>query len=102
MCARPKKWRYCSSEIKRLFFKPQGIQLPFEIADLKGDELEAMRLCDLKELDHEDAAREVGISRRTLERLLNSGRNKVAEALIVGRGIKISFPEYLAFRKNRR
>jgi predicted DNA-binding protein (UPF0251 family) len=47
------------------------------------------------DLDHEDAAKRVGISRRTLERLLHAGHHKVTGALIGGHAIQISFPQYV-------
>ena len=46
------------------------------------DELEAMRLCDLDELDQETAGRHMGISRGTIQRLLQSGRAKILRALL--------------------
>jgi len=94
--ARPKKNRRIGEALKARLLKPQG--KPDGLTDIKGDELEAMRLCDVKALFQEKAARSMGVSRRTLERILDSGRKKVAEALISGKAIKISFPEYVTFK----
>lgn len=100
MAARPYKWRRCSALLQDYFFKPRGITLSrLKIANIKIDELEAMRLCDVDDLDHEDAAKRVGVSRRTIERLLNSGRFKVVGALIKGYGIQITYPKYITFKK---
>ncbi|MEA3493365.1 MAG: DUF134 domain-containing protein [Candidatus Margulisiibacteriota bacterium] len=100
MAARPYKWRKCSTLFRDYFFKPQGMSpSKNKIANLKIDELEAMRLCDVDDLDHEDAAKKVGVSRRTIERLLNSGRFKVVGALIKGYGIQITYPKYISFKK---
>jgi predicted DNA-binding protein (UPF0251 family) len=97
--ARPRKWRICSSILRGYFFKPRGASVSgLNIAELAGDELEAMRLCDVVDLDHEDAADRVGISRRTLERLLRIGRYKVVNALARGSAIRISFPEHVKRR----
>ena len=101
--ARPKKWRYLSPFIKAYFFRPRGIAAArLEIAELKGDELEAMRLCCVEELMHEDAAKKMRVSRRTLERILNSGQKKVTDALLKGKGIDISFPGYVSILRGRR
>jgi predicted DNA-binding protein (UPF0251 family) len=100
---RPKKWRYLSPFLKEQFFRPRGIAVSdLEVADLKGDELEAMRLCYLEDHMHESAARKMRVSRRTLERILNAGRKKVTEALLKGKGIQITFPEYVSIIKKRR
>jgi len=57
--------------------------------DLGRDELEALRLCDFKNLDQVEAAKKMRISQSTLQRILSSARQKVAEALTEGKAIKI-------------
>jgi len=59
-----------------------------EIA-LTIDELEAIRLADLEELYHEDAAKKMRISRQTFGRILNNAHKKVSECLIKGKALKI-------------
>ncbi len=56
---------------------------------LNADELEAIRLADLEEMYHEDAAREMGVSRQTFGRIISSARKKVAEGLIHGKALRI-------------
>ena len=98
MSPRPRKWRFLNHFIKDYFYKPQGIPLAgLEIADIKSDELEAMRLCDVEELEQEEAAKKMKISRQTMQRLLYSGRKKVADALLKGKAIHITFPDYVSF-----
>lgn len=46
------------------------------------DELEAMRLCDLEGHDQEAAGERMGVSRGTVQRLLQSARAKVVRALV--------------------
>lgn len=53
-----------------------------ETVNLRLDELEAMRLCDLDGCDQEQAGRRMGISRGTVQRLLQSGRAKLVQALV--------------------
>lgn len=63
-------------------FKPAGTparQL-HQIA-LYRDELEALVLCDGQGLTQEEAGDQMGVSRGTVQRLLASGRRKVADAL---------------------
>ena len=59
-----------------------------EIA-LTIDELEAIRLADLEELYHVDAAKKMKISRQTFGRILNDAHKKVSECLIKGKALKI-------------
>lgn len=99
---RPRKWRFLSPFIKGYFYKPRGISVSdLEIADLKGDELEAMRLCDVEELEQKEAGKRMGISRPTVQRLLYSGRKKVVDAMAKGDAIRITFPKYVSFTKRR-
>ena len=60
-----------------------------EEVGLNLDELEALRLCDLKNLDQLEAAKKMKVSRSTLQRILMSARKKIAEALIKGKAIRI-------------
>lgn len=53
------------------------------------DEFEAIRLCDLEGNNQIEASKSMGISRGTIQRLLSSGRAKIADALLVGKIIVI-------------
>ena len=67
------------------YFKPAGIPMTsLEEIVLAVDELEAMRLADVEGIYHEQAANQMGISRRTFGRIIESARKKVAQALIQG------------------
>jgi len=73
------------------YFKPQAVPLSLlEEIDLLSDELEAVRLCDLKEMDQHDAADKMKISQSTLGRILLSARKKIAEAIVKGKAIRIA------------
>lgn len=61
---------------------------------LTHDELESVRLSDLKSMEQAQAAERMGISRGTFQRILNSARAKLADALVNGRGIVISGGQY--------
>ena len=56
---------------------------------LRTEELEALRLCDLIQLDQDNAAAQMGISRGTLQRILTSARATVAGALVNGNTLRI-------------
>ena len=53
------------------------------------DEFEALRLCDYEALSQVDAAQDMNISRATIQRLLQSGREKIIKAVLMHRGFKI-------------
>ena len=53
------------------------------------DEFEAMRLCDLEELDQITAGEKMGVSRGTIQRLLTNGRKKLIAGLINSSVIRI-------------
>jgi len=73
-----------------VYFKPRAVPLSMlEEVDLNIDELEALRLCDLKDLEQTEGARKMKISQSTFQRILTSARKKVAGALIDGKAIKI-------------
>lgn len=72
------------------YFKPAGIPLRFlEEVLLSLEEAEAIRLKDIEDLDQGQAATSMNISRTTYQRVLESARKKVADALLNGKAIKI-------------
>jgi len=88
--ARPIKPRRVLFDPNVVYFKPRALPLSMlEEVDLNVDELEALRLCDLKDLEQKEAAKKMKISQSTLQRILASARKKVAEALVGGKAIKI-------------
>jgi len=88
--ARPIKPRRVLFDPGVVYFKPRAVPLSMlKNVDLSIDELEALRLCDLKNLEQTEAARKMKISQSTLQRILTSARQKVAQALIEGKAIKI-------------
>jgi uncharacterized protein len=72
------------------YFKPAGIPMrDLEETVLAADELEALRLADLSGMYHTEAAKEMGVSRQTFDRIVKAARAKVAKALCEGRALKI-------------
>ncbi len=56
---------------------------------LFADELEAFRLIDYKGLDQEGAAKQMQVSRITVQRIYKSARRKIAKAFIEGKAIRM-------------
>ena len=72
------------------YFKPQGIPLrELEEVLLLPDELEALKLYEIDELEQIKAAEKMHISQPTFARLLDSANKKIAQAIIKGKAIKI-------------
>ena len=87
---RPIKPRRILFDPDVVYFKPRAVPLSMlEEVDLSMDELEALRLCDLKNLEQTEAAKKMKVSQSTLQRILASARKKVALALVEGKAIKI-------------
>ncbi|MHC1625262.1 MAG: DUF134 domain-containing protein, partial [Methermicoccaceae archaeon] len=87
---RPKGPRWVAGTPSIDVFKPRGTPLSeLESVHLSVNELEALRLVDLMELDQEGAATRMGVSRKTLWSDLKSGRRKVVDALTTGKMIVI-------------
>jgi predicted DNA-binding protein (UPF0251 family) len=53
-------------------------------------EMEALRLVDLEGLSQEQAGIEMGVSRGTIWRLVQSARRKIAQALTEGRILRVT------------
>ena len=81
---------------KATYYKPREIPLcDLEIINLSIEELESIRLCDLLQVEQNDAADRMGISRKTFWNDLQQARQKVADALVNGKAIEISGGNYV-------
>jgi predicted DNA-binding protein (UPF0251 family) len=85
------------------FFKPAGTPMrELEEVQLTMEEAEAIRLKDLEGLEQEPAAEKMNVSRPTFQRVLASARQKVADALLNGKGIRITGGNFeMAFSRYR-
>jgi len=102
---RRKKLRYCRSVNGFNLFKPSGIPLSeLEILELGLDELEAMRLCDLEDKQQAEAAEVMGVSRGTVQRLLQTGRKKLLRAISEGSAVSLADGDHVCIgpRRGRR
>jgi len=79
------------------YFKPRGIPLTeLDSVELKIEELEAIKLVYYDGKKRENAAKSMGVSRRTMERELKSGLKKIIEALLCGKAIEIKGGYYVS------
>lgn len=70
-------------------FKPEGCPKGMKCVEIEIEEAEALRLKNIKNLDQNSAAKKMGISQSTFQRILSSAYKKVSMALISGNIIKI-------------
>ena len=95
---RPRKLRWISNNPRVTFFIPQNVPpAAFSQVFLTIDELEALRFADKDGLSQQEAAVKMNISRATFGRIVTQARRKVADALIYGKGIRITGGD-VAFR----
>ena len=72
-------------------FKPVGIRsYKLENTELLLDEYEAIRLTDYLNLNHEEAAKRMEISRPTFTRLIEKARHTLADFLINGKRLNVT------------
>jgi predicted DNA-binding protein (UPF0251 family) len=87
---RPKKQRKIGCCPCCNYFKPRGTPLrKLDEVDLAIDELEALRLADLDNIEQIKAAKKMNISQSTFQRILVSAHKKIAEAILLGKAIRI-------------
>lgn len=101
---RPRRKRWVDFKPSITYFKPAGIRIvDLEEINLNIDEIEAIRLKDIEKLGQEKCAKKMNISQPTFHRLLLSAREKIAEALVKGKAIKIEGGDFkMAPTTNRR
>lgn len=69
-------------------YAPQcNIHEPNEVVYLLPEEIAALDLIDIQQLDQEEAALRLGISRKTIWRDIHEARRKIADAILNGKVI---------------
>ncbi|MDD3013594.1 MAG: DUF134 domain-containing protein [Candidatus Gastranaerophilales bacterium] len=72
------------------YFKPQGVPMSMlEVIELTLEESEALRLKNIENLNQEDCAKLMQTSQSTFQRILTKAYNKISDAIINGKSIKI-------------
>lgn len=87
---RPRLCRRIRFNPKITYFKPQGVPMRIlEVITLTREELEALRLKNIENLEQVECAKLMKTSQSTFQRILSSAYKKVSEALIRGKAIEI-------------
>ncbi len=88
---RPRAARRICFSPTATFFKPKGRPLrQLKIVEITMEELEALRLKNQENLTQEEAAQKMKTSQSTFQRILTSAYQKITDALINGKAIKIT------------
>ena len=88
--ARPRKRRRLWRQPQAAIFKPVGAPLEaLTRITLLYEELEALRLADLEGQHQAEAAKQMGVSRSTFQRVVTEARQKVALALVNGAALQV-------------
>ena len=69
-------------------FKPDGYSRG-DFIEITREEIESLRLKNIKNFDQTEAAGKMGVSQSTFQRVLTSAYRKVSEALIEGKELRI-------------
>jgi predicted DNA-binding protein (UPF0251 family) len=92
---RPTKYRKVEFFPKDTYFVPLGKpKCELDEVILKLEELEAIRLKDIEDLNQEECAEKMEVSRQTFQNIIDSARKKIAIALSEGKAINISGGNY--------
>jgi uncharacterized protein len=98
---RPTKFRRVEFFPKDTYFVPLGKpKCELQEVVLKVEELEAMRLKDIENLNQEQCADKMQISRQTFQNIIDEARRKVAVALSEGKAINITGGNYTTSQCN--
>ena len=88
-------WRRVGFLPRVTFFKPMGVPMDrLEEIRLSVEEAEALRLKDLEALEQDACAGKMNVSRTTFARILSQARQKVADAILNGKAIRIEGGNY--------
>jgi uncharacterized protein len=99
---RPRKIKFVNFEPDVTYFKPRAVPLSMlEEVELTVDELETLRLSNIKKLSQAAAAKKMKIHQSTFQRTLTRAREKITDALVNGKAIKIQGGEYKMVPRGR-
>lgn len=93
---RPQRCRRVLGEPEYCGFGPDGIACPETIV-LTVDEYEVIRLVDLQQLTHAQAAQQMDISRTTATEIYNCARVKLADCIVNGKRLVVSGGSYTLY-----
>ncbi|MCK4714227.1 MAG: DUF134 domain-containing protein [Candidatus Aenigmarchaeota archaeon] len=97
---RPRMCRRVMCEPGVTYFKPAGVRMSgMPDSVLTVDEFESIRLMDNEGLKQIEAAKKMKVSQPTFQRLYESARKKIADALVNGKAIRIEGGNYRLARR---
>jgi uncharacterized protein len=92
---RPRKIKHVNFEPGITYFKLRAVPLNKLLeVKLTIDELETLRLSNIEKLSQEIAAKKMKIHQSTFQRTLTRAREKITDALVNGKAIKINGGDY--------
>ena len=87
---RPRLCRRIKFNPNITYFKPQGTPMRnLEEVELTTEEVEALRLKNIVDLEQTECAKKMNTSQSTFQRILTSAYKKMSQAIIKGKAIKI-------------
>ena len=86
---RPKKYRIVKQDPRISQFSPRGRPGRPDEVNLTMEEFEAVRLTDFMGFSQKEAAKSMRISQPTFSRILKKGRKTIADAIVMGKIVKI-------------
>ncbi len=87
---RPRKWRKVCCLPENSVFGPLDRNVSQQdYIEMTVDEYETIRLMDLEGFTQEESAEQMNIARTTVQRIYNLARQKVADALVNGKALRI-------------
>jgi len=93
---RPPKCRLIQDPPQVTYFKPRGVPMTaLEEVVLPLEGFEALRLAEIEGLDQDQAAERMNVSRQTFGRILAAARKALAEAVVLGRALRIEGGNYV-------
>ena len=88
---RPRLCRRIEVNPRVTYFKPRGVPMRnLKEVELTIEEVEALRLKNIENLDQIECAKKMKTSQSTFQRILSSAYKKMSEGIINGKAIKIT------------
>lgn len=100
---RPRKWRNVCCMPENIRFGPLDSEIDSNsVINMTVDEYEVIRLMDIEDMKQEECAKQMGISRTTVQGIYNDARKKMANSLVNGNMIFIDGGDYRLCEGNGR
>ncbi|MDD2592560.1 MAG: DUF134 domain-containing protein [Erysipelotrichaceae bacterium] len=100
---RPRKWRMvCCLPINDLFGPLNNNDNSSESIVMSVDEYEVIRLMDLEGLTQNQCAQRMDVARATIQNSYKTARLKIAQAITLGKNLKIAGGDYRLYDDRQR